>query len=363
MAFGDFTVTRASTKLRIGSDGLYGSVANNVPAFEFNTDGTYRGLLVEPGATNLLLRSQEFEHASWITNTTRPTITADATTSPDGTTNADRMVITAAGGFQGIYQDTTVTSGIAYTFSIWVKNNTGSGKLRIWVDASGASTTPLEITPTANWVRYSVTSTTGDTSARVQIANSNPATDLDCFIWQAQLETGSVATSPIVTTAGTASRVADVVSLTGASSLIGQSAGTIYIESEARTEATVRALVTVSDGTATNRLRVRKTGTDVYTAERNKSATADITTAYTSAPSSGIVRIALGYDANANGFAIVAQGALRGQNTGAMFTNELTQANIGSLQDGSAQFNGWIRSAVWFPTRIANATLVTLTTP
>jgi hypothetical protein len=223
-----FVVTRASTKLRIGSNGLYGSVANNVPAFEFNTDGTYRGLLVEPGATNLLLRSQEFEHASWITNTTRPTITADATTSPDGTTNADRMVITAAGGFQGIYQDTTVTSGIAYTFSIWVKNNTGSGKLRIWVDASGASTTPLEITPTANWVRYSVTSTTGDTSARVQIANSNPATDLDCFIWQAQLETGSVATSPIVTTAGTASRVADVVSLTGASSLIGQQEGSVY---------------------------------------------------------------------------------------------------------------------------------------
>jgi hypothetical protein len=45
------------------------------------------------------------------------------------------------------------------------------------------------------------------------------------FIWQAQLETGSVATSPIVTTAGTASRVADNDTLSSASSLIGQSAG------------------------------------------------------------------------------------------------------------------------------------------
>jgi hypothetical protein len=374
--FGAFTVTRASTKLRIGSNGLYGSVANNVPAFEFNTDGTYRGLLVEPGATNLLLRSQEFDSGTWPKNATgintavgTSGIDPNVAIAPDGTMTADRVnFLNQADADAGLNQSVATSVSTAYTNSIFVKGEgTDIGKqirVRIRRNTGTANTVTANITLTADWQRVSTNYTTLADNTNIQIVYSSAVGGaVTALIWQAQLETGSVATSPIVTTAGTASRVADVVSLTGASSLIGQSAGTVYIESEARTEATVRALVTVSDGTATNRLRVRKTGTDVYTAERNKSATADITTAYTSAPSSGIVRLALGYDANANGFAIVAQGALRGQNTGAMFTNELTQANIGSLQDSSAQFNGWIRSAVWFPTRIANATLISLTTP
>jgi len=357
-----FVVTRASTKLRIGSNGLYGSVANNVPAFEFNTDGTYRGLLVEPGATNLLLRSQEFEHASWITNTTRPTITADATTSPDGTTNADRMVITAAGGFQGIYQDTTVTSGIAYTFSIWVKNNTGSGKLRIWVDASGASTTPLEITPTANWVRYSVTSTTGDTSARVQIANSNPATDLDCFIWQAQLETGSVATSPIVTTAGTASRVADVVSLTGASSLIGQQEGSVYAEVNITNYGgATDSIFTISDGTITNRIEVNKRSGATLALERASTTQSGATTISSGAMGLGVMRIAIAYKTGDT--VLFINGVQIGSTALQTFTmSAIDRIFLGSNATGGTRYwNSNIRALAVFPTRLANATLAVLT--
>jgi hypothetical protein len=57
------------------------------------------------------------------------------------------------------------------------------------------------------------------------VTNSATAPASSYLVWGAQLELGSVATSPIVTTAGTANRVADVVSLTGASSLIGQTEG------------------------------------------------------------------------------------------------------------------------------------------
>jgi hypothetical protein len=112
MAFGDFTVTRASTKNVIGSNGLYQSVANNVPAFEFNTDGSYRGLLVEPGATNLALRSQEFDDAYWVKGVggvaLAPVVTANNQTAPDGTSTADTVVFSLHGECNEWYIENTI---------------------------------------------------------------------------------------------------------------------------------------------------------------------------------------------------------------------------------------------------------------
>jgi hypothetical protein len=78
-----------------------------------------------------------------------------------------------------------------------------------------------------------------DTSGNINVPTSYTGDGTSGFIlWQAQVESGSVATSPIVTTAGTASRVADVVSLTGASSLIGQASGWVYAQVNLRAYAT-----------------------------------------------------------------------------------------------------------------------------
>ena len=52
------------------------------------------------------------------------------------------------------------------------------------------------------------------------------------YVWGAQLEAGSVATSYIPTVASTVTRNADVISLSSVSGLIGQSEGTIYVEAE-----------------------------------------------------------------------------------------------------------------------------------
>ena len=57
--FGDFTVDRNSTKYVLGSGGDIISYATDEPAFEFNADGSYKGLLVEPAATNICLQSED----------------------------------------------------------------------------------------------------------------------------------------------------------------------------------------------------------------------------------------------------------------------------------------------------------------
>ena len=233
-----FVVTRASTKLRIGSNGLYGSVANNVPAFEFNTDGTYRGLLVEPGATNLLLRSQEFDSGTWPKNATGINtavgtngIDPNVAIAPDGTMTADRVnFLNQPDADAGLNQSVATSVSTAYTNSIFVKGEgTDIGKqirVRIRRNTGTANTVTTNITLTADWQRVSTNYTTLADNTNVQIVYSSAVGGaVTALIWQAQFETGSVATSPIVTTAGTASRVADVISLTSASSLIGQTEG------------------------------------------------------------------------------------------------------------------------------------------
>jgi len=76
----------------------------------------------------------------------------------------------------------------------------------------------------------------------------------------AQTETGSVATSYIPTTTASAPRQADVNVKTGVASLIGQEAGTIYVEcSISRNDQTTdRAICDLSDGSANNRILLTK---------------------------------------------------------------------------------------------------------
>jgi len=108
-----YSRTGAATALTSG--GVIVPFAANAPQI------TDRGLLLEPAATNLLLRSQEFDNASWVK--ARATITADATTSPDGTTNADAFNedATAASGHDLTQAISKAASAIAYTSSVFAK--------------------------------------------------------------------------------------------------------------------------------------------------------------------------------------------------------------------------------------------------
>ena len=375
MAFGDFTVVRASTKLRIGSNGLYGSVANNVPAFEFNTDGSYRGLLVEPGATNLALRSQEFNDASWgkvgAGTGSAPVVTANDAVAPDGTMTADLIVFDRGAGNTStdrsvITQAPTVVNATAYTASLFLKAATaGDVGKQIAIRGVAAAGSYLVVTLTANWVRYSRTETSVSTTGNIELANRGTFTvdnTVSVHVWQAQLETGSVATSPIVTTAGTASRVADVVSLTGASSLIGQTGGSLYVEFERPNynPTVVQRLFSVTDGSATNRISViinnATSNIELLVTNGGVSQASIVGSAITSS-----AKFAVGYALNDIAFYV--NGASAGTDASATIP-ATSQVNVGVADTGASgtgNFQGWIRSVALFPTRLANATLASLT--
>jgi hypothetical protein len=373
MAFGDFTVTRASTKNVLGSAGLYVSVANNVPAFEFNTDGTYRGLLVEPGATNLALHSQAFDDAYW--SKALGTITANATTAPDGTLTADKYIVNSGEPTNSpIIRLVTLSPSTTYVLSLFVKKaDYNTAGIRIFTVETGFSTTNFNLdTKTADgnriqdvgngWFRIWAVLTTLSTVTNSQIQLIRDAEIRDgtsgIFIWQAQLETGSVATSPIVTTAGTASRVADVVSLTGASSLIGATEGTLYAEVDIA-RAVVGSIIAIDDGDLSDFIGFEKLANLTIRVVIRRANATSATIITSSAVSLGVHKIALGYkDAD---YALYIDGVQAGTSTNATDYPATTLSRVILTNSQYGQFNDRHRSVALFPTRLANATLASMT--
>jgi hypothetical protein len=262
----DMDVVRATSGTRINRSGVLTTEGNNIVRADYD-GGVLKGNNVEPSATNLLQRSEEFDNAYWTkTGTTVPTVTANAIAAPDGNTTAD--LLTGTGGISMRLQRTlTVTTG-AHTLSFYVKNNTETiARFNVFdgsTDRGAAFTFASEsfTSVSANltvgfeklndgWYRiFGTYPSFGTTTANVQLFVSGT---LSLYYWGAQLETGSVATSYIKTEGSTATRNADNISKTGISSEIGQTEGAVLVEVDlTRGASATRRIFTASDNAFDN---------------------------------------------------------------------------------------------------------------
>jgi hypothetical protein len=264
---GDLSVTRATTATRVNSSGLIESVASNVPRLDY-TNGSCPSILVEPQRTNLLTYSQQFDNADWIDENVN--LTANSIISPSGVLNGYKMTDTSVvdGEFR-IQQNKTTTISTPYTASVFLKADASNfamlrmygGNLGLYycvvVNLSNGTITKTQnggltssvsytITPCVNgWYKLTATSTMVSTNMFhiVHVTNSGTPTIGDygqinytgtgsnsIYVWGAQLEAGSYATSYIPTTSASVTRNADVISKTGISSLIGQTEGVWFWE-------------------------------------------------------------------------------------------------------------------------------------
>ena len=352
MAFGDFTVARTSVKYVLSASGVLASVAADTPAFEFNADGTYRGLLVEPAGTNLATYSEDFTQATWV-KTISASVTGNTGVAPDGTTTADTLTAGANGSqIQFVH---TGTAGIAYNASFYIRRVTGTGVVNI----RAVENTNTPITVTSSWTRVSLSAVSTTTSIRIGLTLATSGDEVE--IWGAQLEEGSVATSYIPTVASTATRTADSVSLTGASSLIGQTEGTILIESEARVTGGATRLLSISDGTSLELFRLTKNadGSVLFRADDGGVSQFAITT-------SGAMNVINKYAGAyaVNDIAFYANGSQVGVDASASIpvTSQIALGKTEPTGAANLEYNGWIRYVVLYPTRLSNATLASLTT-
>ena len=233
---GDLTVVRATTKTEVNASGVIVDVPINVPSFDYS-NGSCPSILVEPQRTNLLLRSEEFENTYWIK--LLGTITENNAIAPNGTMTADLFTKTSGVNTVSIVSKLAPysTTGV-FTLSVYIKPKVGNiVLLRLDTSANSANSifnfTTKTFTNTGvnfisssykelsnGWFRLILVGNVINTNWSLDTCNlfSNPTGDA-MWIWGAQLELGSNATSYIPTTTTSVTRNADVISKTGLSGI------------------------------------------------------------------------------------------------------------------------------------------------
>ena len=209
----------------------------NVPRLTYqNGGGGCPSLLLEKQSTNLQYYSQQFDLWS---NASDLTVSANATTSPDGTQNADKLNENSSNGYH-ITGDSNFssTAGTTYTMSFFAKASERS-YARILAPASSYNTdyAYFDLTNgsvsvssgTASmqsmgngWYRcvWSLAAVSTSGGIGMWIGPARNMTDAyntytgtsgsGIFVYGAQLEASSYATSYIPTTSSSATRVADL---------------------------------------------------------------------------------------------------------------------------------------------------------
>ncbi len=215
------TFTRASIGTYYDASGTLQTAASGTPRFDYDpVTHVAKGILIEESRTNLLIRSSEFDNATWVKSAigtgSVPIVTPNFGLAPDGTMSADRVQLALNGGTTTADQSymgcsPTWVAGNSYYLSIWMKTNDGSTKI-IRMDANGMP--GGNVTVTGDWQRFTLSLGVLDTPARPitmpRLRGAQGTSDsADLLIWGAQLERGALATSYIPTTAATATRQAD----------------------------------------------------------------------------------------------------------------------------------------------------------
>ena len=238
--------TRSTTATYFDVDGVMQTAAIDVPRIGYNpSTHAHTGLILEGAGTNLFAYSEDLS-TTW----TRDGVdafgsgsTVNAVVAPDGTSTADMLKATAGGTSHNVYQFVTLSITGLYTLTFYAKANAGScvvGQLfQSGIGSAIASFnvltgevvgTPISATATIQsvgngWYRCSVTCTFSMTAASssYRIGIANPSGDITfsasgtetVYLWGAQLEAGSIATSYIKTVAAAVTRAADIVTGSG----------------------------------------------------------------------------------------------------------------------------------------------------
>lgn len=225
---------RTSTATYFDTSGVMQTASSDSPRFDYDpVTHAQKGLLIEEGRTNFILRSQEINNSWW--SSLYCTITPDTTISPDGTMTADAFWGTT-GGTNMLYKNAiSVTPSSNYTFSAYFKKiNTNDVRLRVFDGATGAISlgsmtfnfNSIMITASSGfstsnfqsigngWYRiWGVFNSSSNTSVILYLFPNNTNDTSGAYVWGTQLEAGSFPTSYIPTTTAAMTRAADALNV------------------------------------------------------------------------------------------------------------------------------------------------------
>jgi len=200
--------------------------------------------LLENQSTNLIPYSEDFSDSSWLKETSA-TIELNTYLSPSGENNASKLNLPNT--LSRITYPFSTTG--VYTFSIYLKSDTdGTISLRA---ATGNPAVTKQLNLTDRWQRFDISVTDGN---YWQVIKTSSDTLTSVYIWGAQLEEQSYATSYVPTSGATNTRLKDIANNSGNSSLINSTEGVLYAEIAALAEGGSYRIISLSDNTNNNKV-------------------------------------------------------------------------------------------------------------
>jgi len=390
--------SRASSRRHIGRFGaLEAAPANEWPLEHEPLTLQPVGRGVWEQRTNLFLHSGDLTDASWTPY--ESFVAASSVAAPDGTGTAFELVTGAGISSHTMYQNHTVTAGVAYTLSVFVKKKdyrffgvSLNSAVRfgttytVYFDldngliASGTASylnariERLE----GGWFRVqcSTTAITDGSTTGPRISNAIPsgATGTVAFngatnpgssiIWGPQFEAGAFASPYIPTEASQVTRSADLATLPMAG-LVRQGVGSLYAEFRRMNQVTAGSsprVLTLHDGTANHRITMQLSRSGGASAFEVVMVSGGVEAAR-STPLPIVlgewVRVALAY--RASDVALVVNGVEVWAASTADIPAGLATLTLGADSAGLNQLNGELGRVSYHPARLSVAECMALT--
>jgi hypothetical protein len=292
------TFTRASTGTYFDSAGVLQSAAINAPRFDY-----------DPTTLQPLGLLIEEARTNLVLNS--------------ATLSTQSVTVTAVTHTLSFYGTGTVTI-----------TGTGSGTLT----GSGAFPTRSTLTfmPTAGGLTLTVTGS----------------------VTQAQLEAGGFATSYIPTTSASATRAIDVAVISTLTPWYNATAGTLYVEGDAGLSVNP-CFASIDDQTQSNRIQLRRQSSDTLASFRMRSSSGSIDVSLLSGSATGVNKQIAAFTADSQSSA--ANGVLITGITSLSSIPGVSRLDIGNGV-GSNILNGYIRQITYYPRRMSDVELQSLTT-
>lgn len=379
--------TRSSVATYFDSAGVLQTAASGVPRFDYDPIILQpKGLLIEESRTNLFINSAAFN----LWNQTNTTVTANTTTAPDGTTSADTWTRNSTSSSYIGQSISKSASALTYTQSVYAKKNVGN---YIAIRMQGAYPARADLVANLNtgtisttasgvsgftsasggiqnvgngWYRITLSATTDTATVVAMYISFNSgggvldATDTvsnsSGYLWGAQFEQASTASSYIPTTTIAVTRAADTFTVpTG--SWFNSSEGALSINALNGVKSNTVGIVSIDQSAfgGENRISlIRTSATNIEASVRASNITQFVTT-MSGNGNNALNKIGLGY--KLNNFRLALNNTLGGLDTaGTIPTVDTLRLGAWGTPGGNI-YNGWIQKMKYYPTRVSDTQL------